>query len=331
MVKKSFTLIELIFVIIIISLISIGSFKAIQMLYERYFQVNIITKFSILSQTTLDQISSILYYRIPLTAIGYSSSDGNFKQLQDIDDDKYSIFEWISESFNSKKHIGLKNIKYGYTGFIDLDASNKDTLTIVTKDFNITDVNKTVNTVYNNNQDLNKSVAIIFAGNLDEGEIEADYNNSFGWHGYDHNKTYLINNFKQVGNDANLTMTKDIDGNRIYAKYYLASSAFGIARGIDINKSAECIKKLNISSDKIDNTLFLFYNYRPWNKETFCADPHQNKSETTEGNVSILAKNITYFGVKAINNHIELKIQFSKYIFRGSDKNITLTKQKATF
>jgi len=331
MVKKSFTLIELIFVIVILALIAISSFKAIQMLYERYYQVNTITKFSILSQTTLDQLSSILYYRIPLTAIGYSATDGDFKQLQDIDDDKYTIFEWISEAYDAKKHLGLEGLNYGYSGFVDLDASDKDTLTLVARDFNVTDVNNTLNKVFNNNQDLNETVAIIFAGDLDEGEESADYNNSFGWHGHEHNKTYLIHKIKQVNNDVNFTMTKDINGSKIYAKYYLATSAWAIARGIDINKSASCIKNLHIKNNEIDNTLFLFYNYRPWKNETFCADKHQNNSEEKSGNISIIAKDITYFGVKAINSHLELKIQFSKSLYRGNEKNITLSKQKATF
>jgi len=326
MVKKTFTLIEIIFVIVILGLISIGSFKALEMLYQRYYQVNTITKFSILSQTLLDEVSTILYYRTPLTAIGYSPTDGDFKKLEDIDDDKYKIFEWISEAYDAKKHFGF-DIHTGYTGFIDLDASNRDTLTLVTKDFNITDINDTLNKVFNNTQDLNKTVAIIFAGNLDTGVESEDYNNSFGWHGYDHKKVYLINKFKQVKNDANLTMTSDIKGNRIYAKYYLAASAWGIARGADIDKNANCLKNLNID----DNTLLLFYNYRPWQNQTFCADPHHDNSETNEGNVSILAKNITAFRVKAVDYHIELKVQFSKPMYRENDKNITITKQKVTF
>ena len=83
-------MIEIIFVIVILSLIGVGSFKAIQMLYERYYQVNIITKFTIISQTLLDEVGTILYYRTPLTAIGYSPSDGDFKKLEDVDEEKYS-------------------------------------------------------------------------------------------------------------------------------------------------------------------------------------------------------------------------------------------------
>jgi hypothetical protein len=324
MVKKSFTLIEIIFVIVILGLISVGSFKALQMLYQRYYQVNTITKFSIISQTLLDEITQIVYYRVPITAIGYSPSDGEFKKLSEVDDEKYKIFEWISGAFDAKLHF--KDYK-GYTGFIDLDASDRNTLTLVAKDFNITDINDTLNSVFNNQNDLNQTVGIIFAGDLDYGIDSSDYKNSYGWHGHDHKKLYLINKFTQDENDANLTMNDDIKGNKIYAKYYLVASAWGISRGADIDKSASCLDGLNIN----DNTLLLFYNYRPWNNETFCADPHQNDTEEKKGNVAILAQNITSFRVKDLNTHIEIKVQLQKSLYRGSDKNITITKQKVTF
>ncbi len=329
MVKKTFTMVELIFVIIILSLIATGSFKAIEMLYERYYQANTITKFSITSQNVLDQMGINLYYRIPNTAIGYNSDNGDFKKLDKIttSDTNYTIFEWISGAFDAKHRIITNGIGYGYSGFIDLEASNRDTLTLVAKDFNITDINDTLNNVFDNSNDLNQTVGIIFAGTIDTGDIQQDYNNSYGWHGNEHKKIFLVNKFKQDNNDANLIMNSDIRGNRIYAKYYLPASAYAITRGADINKSANCLNGLTID----DNTLLLFYNYRPWNNETFCADPHKDNSETNEGNVSILARDVTSFRVKAVNYHLELKIQLSKPMYRGSDRNITITKQKVVF
>jgi len=326
--KKSFTLIELIIVIVVLALISVGSFKAIEMLYQRYYQVNTITKFSILSQTTLDSIGSLFYYRIPSTAIGYDPDSGEFKKLSEVDDKKYTVFEVITDAFMAKQHIGDDSQK-GYSGFIDLDASDKDNKILVCKDFDIDDTNDTLNNFFNKNdkKDLNETVAIIFAGGLDEGDSEDD-NDSFGWHGHDHNKTFLIKKFTKDGNDANLTMTDDIEGNKIYAKYYLVSSAWAIARGKDIDQDADCLKGLNVD----DNTLLLFYNYRPWNKETFCADKHTGSDvNISSGQASILAQNITSFRVKEVNSHLELRIQFEKALFKGSEHNITITKQKVTF
>ena len=331
MVKRTFTLIELIMVIVILGLIAVGSFKAIQMLYERYYQVNVITRFSILSQTLSDQMGTILYNRIPITVIGYDPDNGDFKKLSDVDDDKYKIFEWMSGAYDAKLRTGLKGIGYGYTGFIDLDASNRDDRILVAKDFNITDVNNTLVNVFNIHQDLNKTVAIIFAGDRDNGAQGSDYNNSYGWHGFQHKKVYVIQKFTQVNNDANLSMTSDIDGNRIFSKFYLPSSAWAIALARDVNLSAGCMVNLEKNSKVNDNTLLLFYNYRPWNNETFCADKHQDNSETKEGNVSILAQDVTSFKVKAVDYHIEFKVQFSKPLYRGSDRNITITKQKVVF
>ncbi|RUM56621.1 MAG: hypothetical protein DSY40_01980 [Nautilia sp.] len=332
MVKKSYTMIELIFVIIVLSLIATGSFKAIGALYNRYYEIKTVTHFSMTTQGILNQITTLLYYRVPITAIGYNPDNGDFKPLKDANS-SYKIAEWIGEAFDAKLHIG-NNIGRGYSGFIDLDASDRDTLTLVAEDFNVTDINDTENKIFNTNRDLNETVAIIFAGSFDLGDESAnnDYNNSFGWHGHDHNKTYTIHSFKQVNSDANLTMNDEIKNNRIYAKYYLANSAWGIARGENIDQNATCITDfgMEVNSNELNNTLFLFYDYRPWKKDTFCADPNHD-NDTRNGKVAILAKNVTAFRVKAVNNHIELKIQQTKYLYRGSDRNISIAKQKVAF
>jgi len=329
MVKKAFTLIELIVVIVILALISVGSFNMLKGMFERYYQSATITDFSISSQSLLDETSMILYSRIPLTAIGYNPSSGDFKNIQDVDSDDYSVFEWIAEGYDAKRHI-MYDIHKGFSGFIDLDASDRDTLTLVAKDFNITDVNDTENAIFNTSNDLNESVAIIFAGRFDKGDESAndDYNNSYGYHGHDHKKVFLIKSVKQVGNDANLTMDDGIKGNKIYSKYYLADSAYAISRGEGLDTNADCIKNLGISSDEVNNTLFLFYDYRPWEKDTFCADPNGSGQN---GKVSILSKNVTAFRVRAVGYHLELKVELQKPLYRGSDKNISVSKQKVSF
>jgi len=326
MVKKSFTMIELIFVIVITALIATGSFKALKMLYERYYQVNTITHFSITSQNLINQVSQTLYYRIPITAIGYNPDKNDFKPLSEANS-SYKIVEWISEALDAKYHIG-QNIHKGYSGFIDLDGSDRDTLTLLAKDFNVTDVNDTENKVFNTNRDLNETVAIIFAGAFDEGDesADSDYNNSFGWHNHDHNKTFTIKEFDQDGNDTKIIMNNEIKGNKIFSKYYLANTAWGVARGADINKSAQCI--LNLDTNINDNTLLLFYDYRPWKRETFCADKNGTRQS---GQVSILAKDVVAFRVKSVNYHLELKVQQTKSLYRGSERNISISKQKVSF
>ena len=329
MVKKSFTMIELIFSIVILGLISVASFNMLKGMFERYYESSVITDFSISSQALLDKTSYLMYYRIPLTVIGYNPSNGDFKRIEDVNSDDYSVVEWISEAYDAKLHI-KNNIQKGYSGFIDLDGSNEDTLTLLAKDFNITDVNNTEKGVFDENQDLNNTVAIIFAGRYDQGDESAteDYKNAYGYHGNKHKKVFLVKKFTQDGNDTNMTMQDDIKGNKIYSNFFLADTAYAVSRGSGLNENADCIKNLDIKSGEFNNTLLIFYDYRPWLGETFCADPNGNNQS---GKVSILSKNTTAFRVRAVGYHLELKVQLQKPLYKGSDKNISVSKQKVAF
>jgi prepilin-type N-terminal cleavage/methylation domain-containing protein len=320
MVKRAYTLIEVIFVIVILALISIGSFNLISKLFRRNYIVKTTSDFEFLSEQLTNQLSMLLAHRMALSTIGYNFKKNDFKYIGDIDyDDNYSIIEWISEFDDAKIELNL-------SGFADLYASRKPILK--TLNFNSSFINDVLDNKYNTDKNLTELTALLFAGTFDEGseEVLSDYNNSFGWHGHEHKYVFTIADYKQIGNDCNLTL-EDTDGKRIYAKFYLADSAYGIALGKDINTSAVCIKNLNIKTDEINNTLFLFYNYRPWKKETFCAD-YNDSNETASGNVTVLAQNISGFKIKKVDSHLEMFFTFLKH--RG-DINITISKQKVVF
>jgi hypothetical protein len=110
----------------------------------------------------------------------------------------------------------------------------------------------------------------------------------------------------------------------IYEKYNLIDTAYAVARGADIDKTATCISALGISSTAIDNTLFLFYDYRPWKGESFCAD---NTNKT--GKVSILATNVNAFRAQTINGTIRLAIDTNRTVRGGNP--VRLSKQKVVF
>ena len=322
MVKKSFTLIEAIFVIVILSLIITGGMMIAGKIYKRNLLVSNSLKLQFDTEQTIDKLANMLYYRIPLSAIGYNPKTGDFKYLGDIgNDENYTVFEWIGESFDIEKGVN-------FSGFADLYASKKPILKAL--DFNASFINETLQNKFNTSENFKNLVGIIFAGSFDRGdeEILNDYNNSFGWHGNRADFVFLINDYDQVGNDTNLSLTNydgsEINNTRIYEKFYLADSAYAVARGEDINTSATCIKNLNIPNDEINNTLFLFYDYRPWKDETFCADTSGNKA----GEVEILSKNIAGFNIKSINSHLEI---FFNAVSKKGDIIVKVSKQKVVF
>jgi len=314
-VRKSFTLIEAILVIVILSFILIGGFQIISKIYERNFIAVTSAKFNQKSQQTADFLSGMLYSRIPLTAIGYDTNTGDFKYIGDIEDaDKYKVFEWISECSECKRELNL-------SGFLDLYKSDRDKNLVVALDFNSNFIKDVLKNKFN--IELNDS-GIIFAGTFDRGEEASlfDYNNSFGWHGNKHKYVATITDYSQDGNDCNLTI--NYKGERIYEKFFLVDSAYAIALKKDLNQSllSQC-KDLNLSKLG-DNTLLLFYNYRPWEGETFCAD---NRGEHS-GNVTVLLNNVKAFQIRAVNSHLELLLDLIK---QKSNLKVEITKQKVIF
>ena len=315
--QKSFTLIEAILVIVVLSFILVGGFQIVQKLYVRNYIVKQVTEFEFLSQQTIDLLSLKLYNRIPLSVIGYNPKSGDFKYIGYINiDENYPVLEWIGYLNDAMKEKNL-------SGFADLYASKKPILKAL--DFNSLYINEILHNKYYTSKNLNDLTAIIFAGSFDRGSEEAlnDYNDSFGWHNNKANLVYRIRKYNQIDNDCELNLTNydgsEINQTVVYEKFYLVDSAYAIALKRDLN-----ISKWNcdIAVDEFkDNDLLFFYNYRPWLGENFCGDGG-------EGNVTLLSENVNSFRIRKINSHIEIKIQLLK---SKDDINISISKQKVAF
>ncbi len=318
MVKKSFTLIEMIFVIVILSIIVAGGLFIAEKIYKRNLIASKTLSLEFETEQTVDKIGNILYYRIPLSAIGYNPAMGKYKYLGYItNDDNYTVFEWLNGAFDIQKGLN-------FSGFADLYASKKPVLKAL--DFNASFINSTLQHEFNTSEDFKNLAGIIFAGTFDRGDegILADYNNSFGWHGGKADYVLLINEYNQTGNDTNLSLSNydgsKIKNKRIYEKFYLADSAYAIARKQDLIKKKWKCKDYNFS-DLNGNDLLLFYNYRPWKGESFCGDGGS-------GNVEILGIHIAGFYIKNLNSHLEI---FIKSVYTKGDVTIKVSKQKVVF
>ncbi|MFK5882465.1 MAG: type II secretion system protein [Sulfurospirillum sp.] len=308
MKTRAFTLIEIVVTIVILGILSAGTFVSLKHLYVKVAKSKALSDLSSDSQVVVDQISALLYDRVPSSVIGYKS-DGTFQSIYALGS-PFNIIEWIGVASEAQK-AGY------YSGFVDLNRSDKITNTIYSPNIDASALNSVMINKFNR---TSGDLALIFAGTFDDGSlvISSDFNNSFGWHGNAHNK---INDIASIGsNTIAFVSTPD----EIYEKYYLIDSAYAIARGYDIDMNASCIKDLNKSDA---NTLFLFYNYRPWQGKTFCADPN---GSAQDGNVTVLTYNAKGFEANLINDSIKFNLTLQKHI-RGSDNNITISKQKVVF
>lgn len=309
--KKGFTLIEMVVTIVILGILSAGTFISLEHLYVRSAKSKALSDLSLESQIIVDQISALMYERVPTSVIGYNPDTSAFASVYTIDNN-FTVLEWIGVANEALK---LR----AYSGFVDMNASLKPKLSSL--GINNNDIDNVSGQKFN---DGNVSkMGLFFAGSFDDGAIyySDDFNTTFGWHG-NHNTGTKIYDFTILG-DGNITLLTS--PNEIYEKYYLLDSAYAIARGSDVNL-ATCTHNLNVTTT--NNTLFLFYNFRPWKGETFCGD--KGASGTKAGNVSILSQHVSGFEAGVINGTIYFNLSMAKVI-RGSENNVTISKQKAVY
>ncbi len=290
--------------IVIMGILAAGAYISVSKLFYKSSKTKAISDLSLESTLVSTQITGLLKNRVPSTVIGYDSTNANFESIYTITS-SYPILEWIGVDYE-----GLKN--GDYSGFIDFDKCDKNQ-----------------NLIYSPSSDVNAtSRALIFAGAFDEGSIvydEADFNTSFGWHSNSANKIFDLNETTSSGTDIYLLNKPEV----IYEKYSLVKSAFAIARYNDIKSDASCINDLNLSNNIGERTLFLFYDFKPWKGESFCADPN---SLSQSGKVTILSNETSGFEVDFINENLQFNLSLSRTIRKpGKDLNITISKQKVVF
>ncbi len=310
--RRAFTLIEIIMVVSISGILAVGTFKALEALYIRSAKAQAVTELSLNSQSALDQISTLLYGRIPGSVIGYDPTDGSYEELGEIVSAK-PVLEWIGSAQESMK---LRD----YSGFIDMNASDSALNILVSPDSDGGKVDATTRIKFDTAADIFVSdlVRLVFAGSYDLGAVDgSSILSAFGWHGGGAERIYKIS----MSGDGNITLAANPPF--IYEKYYLADTAYAVARGADLNLSASCIGSLGVPVD--EDSLFLFYDYRPWKGETFCADG----GTTPAGRVTLIAEDVAGFRAERVNGMIRLSIDMVRPV-RGSTP-VHISKQKAVF
>lgn len=323
--KRAFTLLELVVVIVVLGIIAMMSFNAIMNIYSNYFQTRTVNELETQTEIALEQISKRLEHRIKPSVIA-RKTDGAFLALNDNRvnlDAKYEILEFIPyayEIFNdvisldTNDHVIEQGGKAGrYSGYADLaksspaaglisPGSNFTTGVVETiKDLTCRDEIRNATCVDFENKD--GGVVAIFS------DVYYNVQDSFGYKG---NITKLdIAKVGVKGGQSGLNgNTLEISGfanKQISEQYHLAYTANAIVP----EQSQSQADKNNGVFD-----LNLYYDYRPWMGEKY----KQNGEKAT------LAKNVTRFVFTEKNGVIVLKL-----CMRAKNSEITICKSKAVY
>lgn len=311
--KRAFTLLELVVVIVVLGIIAMMSFNAIMNIYSNYFQTRTVNELETQTEIALEQISKRLEHRIKPSVIA-RKTDGEFLALNDSGvnlNAEYEILEFIPYAYEIFNDVPSGNKAGRYSGYADLAKSSPATGLISPGSNFSTEVVETIKDL-TCREDTNATcvdftkkdggVAAIFS------DVYYNVQDSFGYKGISNLDIAKVGvKGGQSGLNGNTLEISGFDGKQISEQYHLAYTANAIVpeQSTDPKDAANGVFDLN-----------LYYNYRPWMGEKY----KQNGEKAT------LAKNVTRFVFTEKNGVIVLKL-----CMRAKNSEITICKSKAVY
>ncbi len=327
--KRGFTLIELVFVIVVLGIISMFGADLYTKIYKSYVHVRAVNQLEARTQNAMMLITNRLEDRIKSSTIGRELSSNEFVPISDLTNPKYDILEWIGQSVETR-NINQRNP--GWSGFMSMSQLRDDKWKAGTEDagyigntratFNMvslgSDFPRVARIVRNlratayNTPSNNTQVAVIFRVVTNDASptsvgigfgydrrIDENGSNrvliavgtpSNAGSGSKEGETITINQYPlNPNNDKSQEFSE---------QYYIAHSAYAIVPDQVVtymrNNAGNVLSK--------NFNLLLKYNYRPWSTVEKDANSYDKASS------ALLAEDVSLFKFKDDNGAVALKL-----------------------
>lgn len=314
--KKAFSILEVIFVLVILGIVASISSQILIQVYENYIIQRAVYNVSTKTEMISNQIVNRLAYRVQGSTISknhqeFLEANGTtWLPLKEIPTgNTYTSIEWIgydNDSFSANRTPAWSGIA---------DYENASNTSFNTPGSNLNAADTIINNLSNGKVNLSTAnpPAVIFSENDNYYTGKNTYNPiCMGLIPEDTSNSTTNCIFPVTLNNATSFNFTDTRPKIITERYKLAWSAYAIApedRDGDAN------------SDGVDDDglydLVLYYNYQPWNGESYM-------SNTTSR--STLMHNVTVFKFSETGGVIRFKLCASENI--GEDFNVTTCKEK---
>ena len=334
--KKAFTMIELIFVIVILGVVASVATRMIAKTYTSYNNVNTLHKANIKVETAINNIAKRLSYAVPGTIVKRKHVSGAAaRPIAPIDASPgdHEILEWVGSDVDGFVANDMSNIfpipkvESAWSGYCDIDASTNNMIVTPGSDLNFE--SRIIHNLSNGAiAVINRltNVGLFFKGNYNFSNI--GYSNTAGGNG----GVVRVREYNNGANTANppfFNVNNMPPGTKITEHYKLAWSAYAVVPSDDsANPNNPCGNYLNTVAGACNATnpcnLCLVYNFRPWvgnNNDYYNANGRE---------VSLLTSNVSVFKTYSTQNRVHIKICVKENYGVGN-KTTSICKEKVVF
>ena len=330
--KKSFTIVELVVVIVILGILSTIAISILLKVSESYVVNRETDRLLFESDLILNKLANLMRNRIKNSVIATECNlsnngckRGEVKDFESIsllskeNSYKYPVIEWLNKSpyaIRGEWNSSVNRVVPGSAEFVDLN----DTVVIKNDEYNVSLPYSNFNIIRDIEENYYKRwgvsfkdvfednlSVIVFSGPGGRGDFN-DINHSYGWYktlssSNKAQKVYAILNYSN--NRAHIKTIDDDDNATVYESYYLVDTAMAI---------------VPVQNEEGDFNLTLVRNYFPWKDQNY-----------TEGNSSLLASHVTQFKFREKGGVLMLFICIQSNNIEIKDYNLTICKERIVF
>ena len=292
--RRGFTMMELIFVIVIMGLLSKYGVEFMAQAYKGFIFSKINNKLQNESASSVEFISKRLSNRIKDSVIA-RKADNSYTSVANATGSGYIILEWIGSDIDNFRGNALPN----WSPIIDLEAGNATN--IHSPGTNATALNNFINALSNTNTGLSNS-AIYFVGS--NSDITSSYNWTNGSGAFTSQQNIAMHPVKEGSTIENFTSSitgVDFTGVDVYEYYKLSWTAYAVV--------------LNTNNHE----LRLYYDYQPWAGDNYSDAGTKNE---------LIMENVSTFKFGAIGSLIKVQVCVQSQLTGGE---YSICKEKTVY
>lgn len=305
--RPAFTMIELIFVIVIMGIVGKFGMELLFQAYNHYLINSADNRFQIQSEAAVEQIANRLSYRILGSEIVRQQSTGlgTYGSIATVADDgiaNITVLEWVGYDIDGWRGDANNHLPT-WSGFIDLSSTVASaTTTIVSPETNNTRIDAVLAALSPRRAAgtwNGTGLGLFFIQDSNFNVIDG-----FGWNGIALTNQSTTTHPVSAGlGQFTTSVAGNFSGQNVYEFYKLSWTAYALIH------------------DAVSGRLSLVYDYRPWNGEGYA-----NGTEIT------LMENVDTFRFVSAGDAIKIQVCIKdRNLFKNTSEEFSVCKEKTVF